>query len=78
MRTVTKVRTQTTGRTRTQVVMRLTLPTRVGVKVRLGDGRELVVACEADGRLVTDDFAPELVEEVRGLVERGEAELVFM
>ncbi|WP_158502350.1 hypothetical protein [Vitiosangium sp. GDMCC 1.1324] len=48
------------------------------MKVRLGDRRELVLACEADGRLVTDDFAPEFVEEVRGLVERGEAELVFM
>lgn len=78
MRTVTRARSRTIGGTRTQVVTRLTLPTHVGVKVRLGDGRALVIPYEADGRLVTDGFTPELVEEVRGLIERGEAELVFM
>ena len=77
MRTVASGRTWTIRGTRTQVVTRLTLPTHVGVKVRLGDGRELVMPREADGRLVTDDFAPEFVEEVRGLIERGEAELAF-
>jgi hypothetical protein len=77
MRTVTKVWTQTIGGT-AQVVTRLTLPPHTGVKVRLGDGRELVIPREADGRLVTDDFAPELVEEVCGLLERGEGQLVFL
>jgi hypothetical protein len=78
MKTVTTVRTRVHGRARTQVVVRLNLPTRAGVKVRLADGRELVVHLEEDGRLVLDDVAPALVDEVRGLVERGEGELVLM
>jgi hypothetical protein len=78
MKTVTTVRTRVRGRTRTQVVVRRNLPTRAGVKVRLADGRELVVPLEDDGRLVLDDVAPALVEEVRGLVERGDGELVLM
>ncbi|MGZ3458634.1 MAG: hypothetical protein ACXU86_09025 [Archangium sp.] len=78
MKTTTTVRNYTTGRATMRVVTRLTVPTHAGVQVRLGDGRQLFILMEKDGRLVTDDFPPELVAQVRGLLERGHGELVLL